>query len=166
MRNPNSRARAVEIGSDWADNAYFRWGPKDIYIGENLKNIPSVLAHEIGHSQKATSRLGRWATYHVLKHMRKLQQAYRAGTLSPMSASAKDMEMLMYYAPEEIRASLAGYRYLRHIGQGRLQALRAFAGVPSYILPTLARTYARKTLAIEAGYGAYKGYQALFGNES
>lgn len=165
VRNPNSRTKAVEIGRDWADNAFFRWKPKDIYLGENLKDAPFVLAHEIGHSQKATSKLGRWATYRFLKHMRKMQQAARAGTLSPMSASAKDMEMLMYYAPEEFRASLAGYNYLRHMGLGRLQSLKAFAGLPSYVLPASARLYARRGLLMGGGYGAYKGYKALTDDE-
>lgn len=129
---------------------------KDIIAGPAAANKAGVIAHEIGHAQsmgkeltdafnktknvdkaiKATGRLqlgpkgvGLAGLINALGHRHMSDTAMN--TVAGIGAAT----MLPRLA-EETKASWNGYKLLRNAGKGRLGALTAFAGVPSYLALT------------------------------
>jgi len=119
---------------------------------------PSVLAHELGHIRAKGNKYFEWGQEH--KYSSPLVGTLLAGTLSnrklagasALAASLASSGLLA----SEIDASGTGYGIMRAHGASKLGALKAFAGVPSYLLATAApaATFLAKDLL--GGYGGKK----------
>lgn len=115
--------------------------PGEIDMSFGLKH-PGILAHEIGHARGGKLLMG---SNIVGKGV--LPMAAQMGLLSRDEDSAKTWTGVGTVAgagvlASELDASRRGYQAVRALGGGRASALRAFAGIPTYLalaaFPTIA----------------------------
>jgi 8-oxo-dGTP pyrophosphatase MutT (NUDIX family) len=126
----------------WLDrisgNAAYDPSQKRIVGTKGMIDSPSILAHELGHARQSKPWL-----------MANAGGKFAGGlaSLLPLFTNDEDTSQTLSnvaslaYTPtvaNELDASYRGYKGLRGAGRGRLGALAAFAGVPSYLAAALA----------------------------
>lgn len=147
--------RVGEIRLGGAKDAYYLPGERAVYTHRDAS--PGVLAHELGHavnhhvmgdgwtnlydhSMNASRRFGKWGGV-----LASAASPYLSDTqLGAVGLAGATISTPML--AEETAASIRGYKMLRGVGSGRLRAITAFAGVPTYaalasvpVLPYLTR---------------------------
>jgi hypothetical protein len=149
-KNPFLRAFAKMSEKSIAGAPGFYSGPtNEIGISKRFAS-PGVLAHELGHAEggKALLKLNRFGKLGMLGAPMALfspdEDVARAGAIGGTALMAGTLA-------SEADASRRGYQMLRGLGAGRRGALKAFAGLPTYLL------------AAGAPAGAYLGKKHLGG---
>lgn len=121
---------------------------KDIYGPKaSMANDPGTVAHELGHAMDYAENGDIYSTPGAIASDISSWGAVPVGTAVAMGANATPEALALAglagsalnYSQlrAEIVASQKGYDLLRRAGKGRLEALGAYSGVPSYALSTI-----------------------------